>query len=456
MLVTLQLVAKDENERGRVVDARRDGQDAARGVKATRWQIAVIAAWCVIAVANLMLCALILTSPRHSIYDETWFIGTLDLLRIHGFSRAFLLEYPGAPGPTFTIIYTGIQNLLHLSYPWLRLVSLTFMLACAALIGLLLRIIAGSRLGALAQLGPALTAGVFTTMPGIGASAGMTLTEMPSMMIMVAALVGSCVMLRFDDRRMLAAALALPCGALLAAAVLGRQNYLVVLPCLFLLVGMPNGVPNRRELVYLGAVATVAFLFVVSIFAVWGGLVPKHEAGSGFSFVPWHGVLSAGYSGFVAALLCPDIFRELIVRRSQLLLAVLVGLALALLFGAPMAPMRSVVTRIGGTAMAEWVGTGVAFLLALVAASFLLAMCHHLWQYRNDRIVRFAGVAAVLGILSNVKITWQFSSRYMMVFAPLLILALAPAMRATWHLPVRLAVGAAISLVSLASYYAIK
>jgi hypothetical protein len=435
------------------MDARRDGQDPVRGAKATRWQIVGIA-WWVIAVANLILCALILISPGRSVYDETWFINTLELLRIHGFSRAFLSEYPGAPGPTFTVIYAGIQNLLHLSYPWLRLVNLTFMLACAALIGLLLRIIAGSHLGALAQLGPALTAGMFTTMPAIGASAGMTLTEMPSMMIMVAALVGICLMLRFGTRRKLAVALALPCGVLLAAAVLGRQSYLVVLPCLFLLVGAPNGVPNGRELVYLGAVATVALLLVAPIFAVWGGLAPKSAAGSGFSFVPWHGVLSAGYAGFVAALLCPDILRELLVRRSQLLAAGLAGLALTLLFGAPMVPMRSVITRIGGIAMAEWVGTGVALLLAVVAASFLLAMGHYLWQYRNDRIVRFAGFAAVLGILSNVKITWQFSSRYMIVFAPFLILALAPAMRATWHLPVRLAVGAAISLVSLASYYA--
>jgi hypothetical protein len=133
--------------------------------------------------------------------------------------------------------------------------------------------------------------------------------------------------------------------------------------------------------------------------------------------------------------------------------AALAGLVLTLLFGAPMVPLRSVITRIGGTTIAEWVGNGVALLLALVATSFFLAMGHHLWRYRNDRMVRFAGLAAVLGILSNMKITWQFSSRYMLVFAPLLIVALAPAMRATWHLPVRLVVGAAISLVSLASYY---
>src|SRR5262245_24560090 len=138
-----------------------------KGMKVTRCQI-VGMAWFVIALANLILCALILTSPRQGIYDEGWFISTLDLLRLHGFSRAFLLEYTAAPGPTFTVIYNGIQNLLHLSYPWVRLVNLTLMLVCAALIALLLRIIADSRLGALAQLGPALTAGVFTTLPLIG------------------------------------------------------------------------------------------------------------------------------------------------------------------------------------------------------------------------------------------------------------------------------------------------
>jgi hypothetical protein len=90
-----------------------------------------------------------------------------------------------------------------------------------------------SRLGAFAQLGSALTAGAFTTMPAIAASGGMTLTEMPSMMILVVALVGICVMLRFDEIAILLWHwLWLP--ALPAAAVLGRQDYFVVLPCLFL------------------------------------------------------------------------------------------------------------------------------------------------------------------------------------------------------------------------------
>ncbi|HEY2754411.1 MAG TPA: hypothetical protein VGJ01_01560 [Pseudolabrys sp.] len=59
----------------------------------------------------------------------------------------------------------------------------------------------------------------------------------------------------------------------------------------------------------------------------------------------------------------------------------------------------------------------------------------------------------MLGIISNAKITHQFSSRYVFVFLPFLLLAAAPAVRSTWHQPVRLAIGAGISLGALVSYY---
>jgi hypothetical protein len=78
----------------------------------------------------------------------------------------------------------------------------------------------------------------------------------------------------------------------------------------------------------------------------------------------------------------------------------------------------------------------------------------YLWSNRADRMLVFFGLAALAGFASNVKITFQFSSRYDFVFLPLLLLSVSPAMRLTWHLPIRLAVGAAAGLLSLFSYFA--
>jgi hypothetical protein len=67
-------------------------------------------------------------------------------------------------------------------------------------------------------------------------------------------------------------------------------------------------------------------------------------------------------------------------------------------------------------------------------------------------MILFCGSSALIGLASNVKITHQFSSRYVFVFLPLLLLSLAGSVRLTWHFPIRVVAGAFISLLSLSSY----
>jgi hypothetical protein len=97
----------------------------------------------------------------------------------------------------------------------------------------------------------------------------------------------------------------------------------------------------------------------------------------------------------------------------------------------------------------------VISLALLLASAWLLsrvAIAGALTRNCDNRPVFIVGIGLVFGLLSNVKITHQFSSRYVFVFTPLLILSLAPALRPTWHLPLRIAVGAAIGLISAVSY----
>ena len=421
-----------------------------------RRQRSIVAlSWAVIAVANCTMLFLIAHSPAHSIYDETWFIDTLDMLRRDGlFSRAFLLEYPGTPGPTFTAIYTGLQDLLHLSYPWLRLVNFAFLLGTAVLLWLLLRAIPAFSLGRRSGIDAALLAGTFTVLPAIGASGGMTLTEMPAMFIMLIFLVGLSVVLTWERRAVPALALSLLCGAVLAAAIMGRQNYLLVLPCLLLLVPVPGGVVDRATLACIAAIGAVTLCLVSPIFLIWGGLVPPKAAYVGAGYSVWNGIASVGYAGLVAAVLSPRLYRILFVRWRYSIAILACVAALAATFGAVRVPARSVLASIANATTLSMIGHGFAVVLAVVCVSFLYCMAHYLWKHRADRIVRFAGCVFALGILSNAKISVQFSSRYVVIFIPFLLLALAPTIRMNWHLPPRLAIGACISLASLYSYYA--
>ena len=403
--------------------------------------------WILIGLANIGLLVLLARSPAHSIYDETWFIGTVDIAKQDGvFSRQFLLDYPGTPGPMYTVLLTALQHLVPFSYPALRLLNVFFLAADAGLIWLLLRVAPRD------DVSPALVAALFTVLPTVAISGGMTLTEMPSIFFALLFLLGALLALERESDIVTTAILALLAGLAAAVAIMGRQNFLLLVFCLPLLIRFKDGMPSFKDTLTLGFAAGVALALVGPIFLLWGGFIPPKLAVNGQGFTPWHGVLSLGYAGLIAALLAPGIYCAL--RLRAFIGAAVAALAATILFGMPSVPAYSVMSRFAGESTLAVMGYGFAFLYAIAAAAFLAAIGKYLWENRAERMTLYCGCAAVIGFLSNAKVTVQFSSRYVFVFLPFLVLALAPKVRANWHLPVRIALGAALGLLSLSSYYA--
>lgn len=95
--------------------------------------------WTLIAGAGIGLCALVSLSPAHPVYDERWFLDTLDLLKRHGLSIAFLREFPGAAGPTFTLVFASVDRVVALSFPWLRLINVGLLAASVILMWRILK-----------------------------------------------------------------------------------------------------------------------------------------------------------------------------------------------------------------------------------------------------------------------------------------------------------------------------
>ena len=407
--------------------------------------------WILIGLANFGLLVLLARSPAHSIYDETWFIGTLDIAKQDGvFTRNFLLDYPGTPGPMYTVLLYGLQHFIPFSYPALRLLNVFFLSADAGLIWLLLRIAPSEMAGG--QVTPALVAAFFTVLPTVATSGGMTLTEMPSIFFALLFLLGVLLAAEHEKDVIVAALLALLSGLAVAISILGRQNLLLLVFCLPLLIRFRNGMPDLKDTLTLGFAGAVALALVGPIFLLWGGFIPPKLAVNGQGFTPWYGILSLGYAGLIAALLAPGIYCDLRPRAFAGIAAV--GLVVTFLFGSPTVPARSVLSRFAGDSALAIMGYGFSFFCALVATAFLAAIGKYLWGNRTDRMTLYCGCAAVVGLLSNAKVTVQFSSRYVFVFLPFLVLALAPKVRASCHLPLRIALGAGIGLLSLSSYYA--
>jgi 4-amino-4-deoxy-L-arabinose transferase-like glycosyltransferase len=405
--------------------------------------------WVVIITANVALCVLVAGSPHHPVYDEQWFLDTLDLLNRQGLSLGFLREFPGAAGPTFTLLFAAIDRVLTLSFPWLRFANVALLAAAATLIW---RILAASPERNKDAPSPALLAASLTTLPTVGVSAGMALTEMPALFFVVVSVLLLTLARAPNAKSAPSWLAAIGCGTAAAVAVLGRQNYLVVLPALTLAFGWPPAC-RRHDLTRIAVIGAVVVVIAGPVFIVWGGLIPPKSAWSGDGFSAANAVRSAGYAGIIVLLFAPEIFRVLWQRKRLLAAAALASIPLLLATGGAPIPMASLVRPLFSEQLTAAIATGFGFLLSLSAICFVGSFVFYCWQERTNWLTRFAGSTALLGILSNAKITHQFSSRYVLVFLPFIVLATAPAVRTNWHQPLRLALGACISLGALASYY---
>jgi hypothetical protein len=392
-----------------------------------------------IAASWVALSWLVVQSPAQPVYDEPWYLKSIDLLWRDGLSIKFLRELPGPAGPTFTFIYAPIVELIAPAMPGLRLVNTALLALSAGLLGVTFAALKIRPPGAEGPTGAVLLPGLLLTLPTAAVSGGMTLTEVPAL-----AFVAIFIALTAGNR-------AHPIGPPLAAglalglAILGRQNYLVILPCL---VALLDRAAPWRSLYPLAITGLAAMLIAGPVFLVWGDLVPPLTAFSDRAIHPWYFVLSAGYLGVMAVLIVPEIYAPVWRRRMLTGLLIVAALAITATFGEPVAPGGSITATVTSPA----IGWFCAFAFSVGALIFLAAMAMRLWNMRDDRFARFAGLVTVAGALSNAAIH-QFSSRYIFVFLPFLLIHLARGVTVTWHLPVRILAGGSLGLYSLAAYF---
>lgn len=400
-------------------------------------------AWTLVGAALLALIALIALSPARPIYDEAWFLDTMRLIERDGLSVKFLREFPGAAGPTFTLVFAAVDSLVGLAFPWLRLVNVALLTGTAALIW------RGLVVAQPDAPNPALTAAMLIVLPTAGVSAGLALTEVPAAIFAMLAIV------MLVEAHAARAPLAMACAALggvaLAAAILGRQNYLLVLPCLVLAVRWIGGRPNLNDTWHAALLAAVAIVIVAPVFVLWGGLVPPRTAWSTAGFAPDNVVRGAGYAGVILLLLAPRIYAPLR-QRIWLATIVLATIPIAYMLGGSFVPLRAIMMTLFGGRGLTFIGWAAACLVSFAAPAFLLCFTLHLWRHRDQWLTRLSGAFVLLGLLSNAKITHQFSSRYVFIVLPFMVIA-AAAIRVTRWTPLQMTSAAGISLAALASYY---
>ena len=399
-------------------------------------------------VAIAILCLFIVFSPRHMVYDELAHISNVsEVHRIGWIATLTSASNISAAGPLFTAIHLICEPWTKLSAPAIRLPNFILF------IGLVLVL---ARTAQLLQLrDPALAALSIIAVPFLWPAAGMALTEIPALFCYAASVL-VCVGVEQAGNRVSVAriCLALMGGILLGLACLGRQTYLATLLALPFLC--------RRELKTWLSPALIAFsaLSVCGwLFWVWGGLIPPslkaNDAGLHYS----HGVLSFSYLALATLFLAPKwLLFEKGLSRKELVLIYAVGLGAAILTLAypiaVIAPARSLMERILTPSLFAWYPRVISALLAGLAAIWLMKFARELWLYRDQRVWLFIHLSLLVLALTPIKISHQFSSRYVVTDIALLVLLVWKRHDPiSWVYGARVAFGTFIGAMILRTYF---
>jgi hypothetical protein len=291
-------------------------------------------------------------------------------------------------------------------------------------------------------------------MPLIGVSAGLALTEMPGLLFCCAAII--CLLApKPKVEAPLSTVYGVIAGLCLAAAIMARQNYLL------LLIAAPTLLVNASavEKLRVAVAITISLLLVIPIFLIWGGLVPPKTASVGVGFSLYHVVLSLAYLSIIAMVID---FRQFLQFNRRLDIVAVAGITICVAAAVfilgefkPFTPLASWAKRILPEPLLHWYAAMFPVTLCFCGVMFarwaIRSIASLLHRYDAHRAFFWASV--ILLCLSNGKIVHQFSSRYVVGAIPLLLLASPPPATFRPAYLIRVISAIIISEVALMGYF---
>lgn len=390
--------------------------------------------------AALAIVVVATTSPKAFFYDEVeYLLGTVTLLERLGPGRAFLLEYAHPAGSLFGLMHWVFEPVTRLSPPAVRLVNPALALLLVLVVARLCVHAGVSR--------PWTSAASLACVPMTWVLAGLALTEMVGMLCAALGLWGfvAQVASRADPvRRWGVIVLS---GLATGIAFFSRPPLLVVAfaPLLYL-SARPR--PWREVTVFLASAAVV----VTPAVLLWGGLVPpKVDFYSSSTFSVSHAALALGYAGVVMHLLCPAWYDWSPVSLIGVVAAAVVANALVPVL--EITALGTLANRVLADSLLVVYPRLVGGLCLGVGAVFLVTTLRKVAVNRRDVAWLAVAVTMLLIVLATGKITHQFSSRYVGVAAPFMVVAAGRYRRFDRLEMFGAALGAVLGAASLLSYY---
>jgi hypothetical protein len=433
----------------------------------------------------LLSITMIVLSPGKYIYDEVYYYQYATDLAKKGMGLEYLRELIAPPGPLHGVVHYGLSWATGLRPIPMRLVTnVVFLMVgvCASLLMWRVR-----------RLEACYGVALLYAIPFAGVIFGVSLTESSAMLAatlatLLAVMGGQALHLGTREAdlgfrgKWIGYGLMAVSGLLYATSVWGRQNYLLVLPALPLLFINSCGFAWRPW----ALVTLLGYAGAFLLFGIWGGLVPeavrfvsvgggdREVAGSVAGLNILFGIRSLAYAALAFVVLTPGVFR----REWRLVFSCVAMALFGCLIFEPMRflPSAYLVSRFLGDTLLVPVsivcGSGFAFFGFWLFASICwncLDLINSVPQRSfgasvgffdrvrcigwNEKLYLFGAAAWMLILASNMKISHQFSSRYVVVAAPFLLITAIFHFRATSAAHLRLICGFIVSMLLLANYY---
>jgi GT2 family glycosyltransferase len=400
------------------------------------------------AMSIAILCLLIAFSPRHFVYDEGAHIANaVEVHRAGWIATLTSASNISAAGPLFTAIQLFFEPLTKLSAPGIRLPNLV---CITSLVLVVARTAQSLRLrypgvGAFSILG----------VPFLWPAAGMALTEVPALLFYTGSIYFCIVAAQtVEDSVLRRAFYAVLGGLLLGLACLGRQTYLATLFAVPFLFSLRPKSMIPSVLIIFCAVSVCGWLFWI-----WGGLVPPtlKITDAGLQF--YHGVLSFSYLALATLFLAP---RWLLVDHTleQKKALVLYGIGLLAFFVslvypfAEIAPARTLMGQLLSPPLFAWYPRVIPAVLTSLAALWGTRFVWEIWCCRALSVWNFLHFSLLILALTPIKISHQFSSRY--VVTDLVLLTLVVWKRPPiigWFYLMRFGSGVCLGTLILRTYF---
>ena len=362
-------------------------------------------------VCLLALATITATSPPQLKYDERNHIEFAQIVAKNGWRHALTSpENPSAAGPLYPAIHLALSPSTRLHAPAIRWVNL-----CCFIGVILLLASYKSTEPVEARLAFGLS---LLAVPFLWPAVGMALTELPALLFFTGFVVLFLKIINSDRATSLEVfGLAVAAGLCLGVAILGRQTYLVVVPALLMMMVWLRARWSAALICSITALVMSSWLF-----AVWHGLAPPQYYRPAQSWVSFsYLLLSLSYVAVATLFLSPLwLVRQ---REKAWIVCAFFGVALAYLarnYEDP--PAKSLLVRLFGMHVGLWVGFVVGCALGAMGVIWAWTALKAFWRERRDPVRAFLLLSLGALVLAPIKMTSQFSSRYVVGSLGLLLL----------------------------------